>query len=171
MTITNQSQSAIIDTLIGQLGSVYYVVKTNTQGITHEDSMVQPSPGGNCLNWVMGHIMTARNGALQVLGKQAIWDEQSVETYQRGSPPLTDQAKALPFDKIMADFDKSQELITAGLRAVTAERLAEKAPFSPTNNPDETVGSLLAAVVFHDAYHAGQTALLRRITGKEGAIK
>jgi uncharacterized damage-inducible protein DinB len=47
----------------------------------------------------------------------------------------------------------------------------EPAPFSPTNNPKETVRSLLATVFFHQAYHVGQTGLLRRIAGKEGAIK
>jgi uncharacterized damage-inducible protein DinB len=42
---------------------------------------------------------------------------------------------------------------------------------SPTGNPDETVRSLLTTVMFHQAYHAGQTAVLRRIAGKEGAIR
>jgi hypothetical protein len=45
------------------------------------------------------------------------------------------------------------------------------APFSPTGNPDETVGSLLAAISFHEAYHVGQTGLLRRVVGREGVVK
>jgi hypothetical protein len=31
-------------------------------------------------------------------------------------------------------------------------------------------GNCLAIVCFHQGYHAGQTAVLRRITGKDGAI-
>jgi hypothetical protein len=45
------------------------------------------------------------------------------------------------------------------------------APFSPSKNPKETLRSLLTTVLFHQAYHSGQTGLLRRIAGKEGAIK
>ena len=39
------------------------------------------------------------------------------------------------------------------------------------NDPDETVGSLLSVVLFHQAYHAGQTAVLRRVAVKDGAIR
>jgi len=42
---------------------------------------------------------------------------------------------------------------------------------SPTGNPNETVRTLLTTIMFHQAYHAGQTAVLRRIAGKEGAIR
>ncbi len=34
----------------------------------------------------------------------------------------------------------------------------------------ETVGTLLAGLVFHDAYHVGQTGLLRRIAGHAGVL-
>jgi uncharacterized damage-inducible protein DinB len=33
------------------------------------------------------------------------------------------------------------------------------------------VRSLLSLVMFHQAYHVGQSGLLRRIAGKEGKIK
>lgn len=168
MTVTSEPTS--IDALTGQLGLVHYVLKTNVEGLTHEESLAQPTPGGNCLNWVVGHLMTGRNGALQLLGMAPLWDDATAETYKRGSPPLTDPAKALPFEKIMADFDASQTMLLDGLRRLPPERLGDKAPFSPTNNPDETVGSLLAGIVFHDAYHTGQTGLLRRLVGKQGAV-
>jgi uncharacterized damage-inducible protein DinB len=59
----------------------------------------------------------------------------------------------------------------AGLADVQAETLGRPAPASPTGNPDETIGSLLATILFHQAYHSGQTAVLRRLVGKPGAIK
>ena len=33
------------------------VVKRNLEGLTHEESLVQPQPGGNCLNWIVGHLV------------------------------------------------------------------------------------------------------------------
>jgi uncharacterized damage-inducible protein DinB len=61
--------------------------------------------------------------------------------------------------------------VDAGLSTLTAEAMGQPAPFSPSGNPDETVGSLVATVIFHQAYHSGQTGVLRRVSGKKGAIK
>jgi hypothetical protein len=35
---------------------------------------------------------------------------------------------------------------------------------------DDPLGLTLHVLHFHEAYHIGQTALLRRMAGKEGAI-
>jgi uncharacterized damage-inducible protein DinB len=35
----------------------------------------------------------------------------------------------------------------------------------------ETVGDQLAFLQFHEAYHIGQAGLLRRLAGKDGAIR
>jgi uncharacterized damage-inducible protein DinB len=59
----------------------------------------------------------------------------------------------------------------AGLAALPEERLAERVPMSPTGNPNETVGTMLATIVQHQAYHSGQLGVLRRVAGKPGAIK
>jgi hypothetical protein len=61
--------------------------------------------------------------------------------------------------------------VDAGLAAIDPETFDDPVPESPTGNPDETVRSLMSTVMFHQAYHAGQTAVLRRIAGKEGAIR
>lgn len=58
-----------------------------------------------------------------------------------------------------------------GLARLAPEALDAPAPFSPRNKGDETVRSLLSILVFHQAYHTGQTALLRRMAGKAGAIR
>lgn len=57
-----------------------------------------------------------------------------------------------------------------GTRRLTAQHLSAAAPFSPTGNSDETVGTLLASIAFHEAYHLGQTGLSRRLLGKAGAL-
>jgi len=36
---------------------------------------------------------------------------------------------------------------------------------------NKTVGNQLAFFQFHEAYHAGQVGLLRRLAGKEGALR
>jgi uncharacterized damage-inducible protein DinB len=170
MSSFSQPGAVGLDVLIAQLGFTHFVIKANTEGVTHDDSLVQPAAGGNCLNWVLGHIVLSRNELLELLGMEPVWDDAAREPYGRGGPPLTDATRAKPVEQILADLERTQELLPQGLSRVTAERFAEKAPFSPTGNPEETVGSLITSFVFHDAYHAGQTGLLRRIVGRDGAI-
>jgi hypothetical protein len=54
---------------------------------------------------------------------------------------------------------------------MSPDQMDKPAPISPTGNPKETVGSLLAALAFHEAYHVGQTGILRRVIGREGVVK
>jgi uncharacterized damage-inducible protein DinB len=157
------------EVIAGQFQASMGVTLANINGITHEDSVKQPQPAGNCLNWVLGHIMGARNSILSLLGEKPMWEEGIAAPYQRHGEALTDSSKAVPWDKLVGDFKESQEILLGALPKLTPERLAEKAPFSPTNNPNETIGSLLATFAFHEAYHAGQTGVLRRIAGKPAA--
>ena len=95
----------------------------------------------------------------------------ALKHYARGAPPIRDRAEALTFGEILSAWNQAVERVDAGLAGLTPEVLDRPAPASPTDNPHETVRSLLTTVMFHQAYHAGQTAVLRRIAGKEGAIR
>ncbi len=77
---------------------------------------------------------------------------------------------ALELRDLLAGFDEASRRFDAGLAGVNPETLDQLAPGSPSGNPNETVRSLLSTIAFHQAYHAGQTGLLRRLAGKEGAI-
>ena len=57
--------------LIYLYGITYYVVKQQVDDLTHEDSLLQPPFRGNCLNWVLGHIVVHRDKALVTLGEQS----------------------------------------------------------------------------------------------------
>ncbi len=160
-----------VEPLLVQLAFEHFALHTNVKGLTHEESRRQPQPGGNCLNWVLGHIVFARQSWLTaVLGEAPLFDGDTIARYRRGSDPLTDGTLAMPFEELLAAYDRAQGLLTAALSRLTAERLAERAPFSPGNDPNETVGSLIAKLAFHEGYHVGQTALLRRLAGHPGAI-
>lgn len=153
-----------------QVRTVRDVVRLNLDGLTHEESLIQPRPAGNCLNWVLGHLLCVYTDTLPMLGQEPVMKEGALKRYARGTPPLRDPAEALDFRRLMAAWDQTTERIDAGLASLTPEVLDRPAPYSPGNDPDETVRSLLTLTCFHQAYHAGQTALLRRIAGKEGAI-
>ena len=146
------------------------VVGTNLKGLTPEDSLVQPEPNGNCLNWVLGHLLSVYEEVLLLLGQEPVLGKPALKHYVRGSEPIRDRAEAIDFQKLMTAWSEASNRVDAGLANLTPDVLDRPAP-SPTGNPDETVRSLLSTVMFHQAYHAGQTGVLRRIAGKEGAIR
>jgi uncharacterized damage-inducible protein DinB len=159
------------ETLGVLFGYTQYVVNANCEGIDQEDSLVAAAQGGNCMNWVLGHIVSTRNGLLSVLGKEAAWTSEKADRYGRGTEPIQDGKEAAALDELLTVFNASQETILKGLAEIPAERFAEPAPFSPTGKEDETVGSLVAALAFHEAYHAGQLGTLRRLANKPGAVQ
>ena len=48
-----------------------WVILKQVEGLTHEDSLIQPPFRGNCLNWVLGHIADNRNTMLRFAGELA----------------------------------------------------------------------------------------------------
>jgi len=160
-----------IEVVRHQAGMVLKVVQINTDGITQEESLIQPSPGGNCLNFVVGHLVCIGNKVLAMVGQEQLAETEALKRYDRGAPPITDGAEALELRDLLAAFEKVTERFDAGLAGLSPEVLEQKVPDSPSGNPNETVRSLLSTVAFHQAYHAGQTGVLRRIAGKEGAIR
>ncbi|MBU0741199.1 DinB family protein [bacterium] len=161
----------LAQTLAIQFNYTAWVFNKTLAGVTHQDSLVQPAPAGNCLNWVAGHLAASRMGMLELLGQETVWDATWRERYRRGSAPVAGGDDAAAFDGIVRAFNASQGGIVAGLPALTEDRLDEPAPFSPGNDETETVGSLLAGLAFHESYHCGQLGLLRRLLGKDGVIK
>ncbi|MCP3960100.1 MAG: DinB family protein [bacterium] len=158
------------DLLAMQLGYNNYTFHRNTEGVSHQESLVQPHPGGNCLNWVVGHLASSRDQMRGLVGLAPTLGENESPVYARSAEPLTDASKAADFDQLTAAFAQDQDDILTAVAGLTAEQLAAPAPFSPGNNPRETVATLLAGLVFHEAYHIGQTGVLRRIAGHAGVL-
>lgn len=152
--------------------SLVYLVNFNSQamglnleGITHEDSLVQP-PQGNCINWLVGHLMVHRNRMLETLGEPPAWTSESLlQRYDRGSEPITGDGPGVErFERLREEMDGAKEKILAAIQRGGDEALARPSGKS-------TVGQSLLVLSMHEAYHIGQMGLLRRIAGKERAIR
>ncbi len=158
-------------TLAYQFGLCSYVLDRNLGQLSEEEGLIGPPKGGNCLNWVLGHITRTRNRALGLLGQQPLFPDEDFAAYDdNGGVPFSSKT-ALPFGELKRRYKALQEPWAKGLSGMSDEALSKPAPISPTGNPNETVGSLLAAMAFHEAYHVGQTGMLRRVVGREGVIK
>lgn len=135
----------------------------NATGITHADSLTQPSPGGNCCNWVVGHILASRNAVHALLKLPPAWDD-ATDRYDRNSRPMTDASDAEPLDGLLERLRASHSAIADALAALDDSRLAE-----PVEG-GKPLGMQLAFAAFHESYHVGQLGILRRLLGRDGAI-
>ncbi len=170
MTTATSGVISEVEIFRQQARIAHSVVKTNLNGLTHEDSLIQPRANGNCLNWVLGHLVCIYDKLLPLLQQRPALGMEALKRYDRGTPPLRDSSEALELPELIAAWDLAAGRIDAGLTNLKPEVLDTPVPRSPTNNPNETLRSLLSTTFFHQAYHAGQTGILRRIAGKEGAI-
>ncbi len=144
----------------------HFALSQNIAESPPADSITMPPTGGNCLNWVVGHLVATRNDILEIVGKEPIWSDEKAAGYRRGET-LTDADKALPWATLLEDFNSSQNTMLEGVGAMAPEALA-----APDENPTpgKTVGETLFFYQFHEAYHIGQLGLLRRLVGKKGGI-
>lgn len=156
--------------LMMQLAVTHGIFQVNTEGVTHGESLHQPATSGNCMNWIAGHLVTAYNSILETLGQEPVWSEDRVEIYKRGSIPLNDPTLAVDFEEICKDFEAAHQRVIQGLQDLAPDRMSEPAPYSPGDNPEETLGSLLYLIAFHQAYHVGQLGLGRRLVGRPGGV-
>ena len=159
----------MLQTLTTQFGMNQWIADRNFDGLSHADSLTRALPGGNTLNWLAGHIVATRCAVLPALQRESPWGDREKQMYRRTSEALPD-ADLLPFEEIVRIFSQTTELILSGLAELSAEGFAAPAPFSPGGQP-VTVAGLLAKIAIHEGYHLGQIGVLRRVAGKEGAIK
>jgi hypothetical protein len=159
-----------VDPLLTQLAFTQFAIAKNTAGVTHEESLRRVVDDGSHMNWVMGHIINGRTGMLRLLGEAPVWSDDEAAPYRRGADLLPADGYR-DFAEILGLFKGSQDGLIAALNRATPERWSAVAPANLVLREGMTAGEMVAALVFHEAYHAGQTGVLRRLIGKAGAVR
>ena len=150
----------------------YGAIKRNLDDVTNEDSLVQPPGAGNCLNWVLGHIVVARNTILSLAGGTPVVGDDVAAYYRRGSEPLRLGDKVPDLATLRGLLSDTQQQLVPALAALSDEALAQPVPEQMRRPPlTGSVADALIRLHYHEGYHNGQMGLLRRLAGKEGAIK
>lgn len=153
--------------LAQHFGLMYQVTAANLEGMTQQHSLAQPSRGGNCANWILGHLTNVHNGLMQLLGEKPVWESEQL---QRASfDPIDAPDQAIDWSTLRERFLESRERCLAAISRLSDDQLAETVPhpFGGTCSREE----LLNVLAFHQTYHAGQLAMARRAAGLEGVIK
>jgi len=144
------------------------IIWAQTDGLSHEQSLLQPPFRGNCMNWVLGHIAGTRNHVLEALSERPILSEAESARYGYGSEPVcADGEDVIPLQRLLHLLQQSQERIAVALPRLTVEDLARMV----TDHRGEiTLANRLLFLYFHETYHTGQTELLRQLAGTDDKV-
>ncbi len=112
-----------IAVLPDQARMAHIVVRLGLDGVTHEESLIQPDPAGNCMNWVVGHLLAIYDNILPLLGQRPVLPAAAQKRYDRGSKPIRDGAEALDISELMSMWDESTKRYDAGLGALDPRTL------------------------------------------------
>jgi len=158
--------NADLEKLIQAFERNQWVINAQTEGLSHSDSLLQLPFRGNCLNWVLGHIVVYRDKTLTLLGGAPTLTEAEADLYLRGSEPITDGVTAVSLERLLSASDQSQKRLTAALQQAPPDTLA--ALYS--GERQQTVGDRVVFMLWHETYHVGQLEILRQLAGKEDTI-
>lgn len=147
-----------------------WVIQEHAKGISHEQSLSQTEYNVNCLNWVVGHIVSSRCELLErVFGVDPVMTPAQLERYSRESDPvLEDGPDVIPFDELLGMLDATEEALESALAGADDSFLAEETPVGEDRTASR--GAQVMFTYFHDTYHAGQTDLLRQMSGMNDKI-
>ena len=87
-----------------QTGYIGYTVKVNLEGLSDEDALVGPGGGGNCANWITGHLLHARVGLLALMNVEPPFASNKYLRYERSSDPVSGPGGTVPLTEMITDF-------------------------------------------------------------------
>ncbi len=143
------------------------IIHMQLKGITQEESLLQPPFRGNCLNWVVGHILGIYGEVFEVMEMPGTLSNSEAKTYNYGSEPLTDCANASDLAQMIARLDAGLAKITSRLEELSSAELEREVTI--WLGPVPLIEALFI-VQWHASYHTGQLELLRQLAGKNDKV-
>jgi hypothetical protein len=135
--------------------------------VTPEESLREVGPDGKCINWIVGHVIFARGKLLGILGREPEWYKSITAVYgEQGVGTFTVKA-AKPLPDLQRLLDQSLETLSETFLKMGAA-LNELCDQLPHVSQGGTVADRVGSFACHEAYHAGQIGLMRRLLGKPG---
>lgn len=143
------------------------IIHQQLQNITQAESLLQPPYRGNCLNWVVGHILSIREYWFGLLGLPGLMSETEKKIYGYGSQPLTEGSQATALDSLVDRLDTSLGILIDELNCLSPAELEREVRIWRGPVP---LREAIAFMQWHEAYHTGQLEQLRQLTGKNDHI-
>jgi uncharacterized damage-inducible protein DinB len=137
------------------------VMRMSLEGVSAQELWQQPTPHNNPMLWVFGHIVATRATMLGLLGESV--DTGWGDLFTRGAT-LHESSRYPSRDDIERVHRSVVDRLKARFRSLTATDLA--GPATGKQFPGaKTVADQLAFLAFHESYHVGQLAYIRKSIG------
>jgi uncharacterized damage-inducible protein DinB len=144
------------------------ILKQQTESLSHADSLLQPQPGGNCLNWVMGHLVDNLIQILNVIQGEIPSDLPKLDRYVRNSEPIRgDEDGVLQLQTLIDAYEQLTDVIRQRLAQMTESDFEEEIDFWQGK---QRRGYVAFFYFFHNTYHLGQLEYLRNLAGRTEKI-
>jgi hypothetical protein len=157
-----------IDDFSKMLSGEAEIVRQQTNGLSQADSLLQPQPGGNCLNWVMGHLVENLVEILKVVQAELPPDLPDLSRYLINSEPIRGEEDGVfPLEVLIETYNQLTEMITRRLSVLDEEYFDQEVDFWQGK---ARRGYIAFFYFFHNTYHIGQLEQLRNLAGKTDKI-
>lgn len=132
----------------------------------------QPGPGLHHVLWLCGHLVTAQDTLIfnRCLGRTDVLEAEFRAHFPLGGPVASAREHDYPSpEDVLAQMDVMNARTMQAIRGMSDALLAEPAYAKDGKSRHPHYEDKLGAVshlIRHEAFHAGQIALLRRLMGK-----
>ena len=135
-----------------------------------DDWTFQPCPGVAHALWLCGHLTTAQNSLVHARClSQSVLEDNFKRHFAVGVPVKSAAEHDYPpVEAVLAKMGEVHRKTCEAVRTMSDEFLAQPA-FGPEGKPHPHYSDKRGAVAHcnrHEAFHAGQLALIRRLRGK-----
>ncbi len=134
------------------------IVHRFVDGISHEESLLQLSFQHNCMNWILGHIVTNRSHVLETVDAAHDWQEEVRALYHTGTPPVRPESPSVLFGKLVEYLDESVALLGNALETMTDAQLEE---MHNNYRGEKSRYEHVTGFHWHEAFHIGQLEILQ----------
>jgi len=150
--------------LVGELE----ILQSQMEGLTQKESLIQPQPGGNCLNWVLGHLAVNLVEIIEVLEGELPEVLPELNRYRIGTEPIRGEEEGvLPLKDLITSYALLTNHIIDRLGQMSDDDFDEEIDFWQGKSRR---GYVAFFYFFHNTYHLGQLEFLRNLAGKTEKI-
>lgn len=151
--LTQQAQKVLQD-----YGFHTKLIHRFVDDISHEESILQLPFEHNCMNWLLGHIVTNRSHVLETVQVPHAWELEVRTLYHTEMPPIRPESESIRFESLIQHLDESVALLEFALEGMSEEQLEEKY----TNyRGEKTRYAHLTSFHWHETFHVGQLEILK----------
>lgn len=126
--------------------------------ITHQESILQLPFEHNCMNWILGHIVTNRSHVLETVGAAHVWRDEVRALYHTETPPIKPESKSVQFETLVKYLDESVGLLKAALENISDEYFEET---HSNYRGEKTRYAHVTGFHWHESFHIGQLEILK----------